>query len=385
MKRFKTTYPGVFYREVRRRGKKGIEKVYYIVFKKEGKFHEEKVGRHFVDDMTPARAATIRGERIEGKRISRKDKRDRDRALKEAEKESWTVLRLWNLYFADRVLSKSLRTDESRFNLYIKPDFGDKEPKNIILLDVDRLRHKQLKNKSPQTQKHVLSLFLRIIKFGTSRNLCKILPFQIKLPEVNNTKIEDLTHDEIKRLLEVIEKDTHPQAGTIMKMALYTGMRKGELLKLKWQDVDAERGFIALRDPKGGQDQKIPLNDITRNLLDNYPKTESPFIFPGRGGKQRQDIKKPVNEIKKKAGLPKDFRPLHGLRHVFASMLASSGDVDMFVLQKLLTHKDGRMTQRYAHLRDETLKDASNLAGQILKSAMEPKKDKIVKIEKELK
>lgn len=64
--------------------------------------------------------------------------------------------------------------------------------------------------------------------------------------------------------------------------------------------------------------------------------------------------------------MPDDFRPLHGLRHVYASMLASSGQVDMYTLQKLLTHKSPLMTQRYAHLRDESLKRASNLAGSII-------------------
>ncbi len=70
------------------------------------------------------------------------------------------------------------------------------------------------------------------------------------------------------------------------------------------------------------------------------------------------------------SGLPKDFRPLHGLRHVFASMLASSGQVDMYTLQKLLTHKSPLMTQRYAHLRDDTLKRASNLAGDLINQAV---------------
>lgn len=57
---------------------------------------------------------------------------------------------------------------------------------------------------------------------------------------------------------------------------------------------------------------------------------------------------------------------MHGLRHTFASMLASSGEVDLYTLQRLLTHKSPTMTQRYAHLRDETLKKAANVAGRII-------------------
>ena len=119
----------------------------------------------------------------------------------------------------------------------------------------------------------------------------------------------------------------------------------------------------------------IFIND-KRIDLENHPRTRSPYVFPGRGGQRRTDINKAVNEIKKEAGLPKDFRPLHGLRHVYASMLASSGKVGMYELQKLLTHKDPKMTQRYAHLRDYALKKAGNVAGDLIKQATKKHKKK---------
>jgi len=103
-----------------------------------------------------------------------------------------------------------------------------------------------------------------------------------------------------------------------------------------------------------------------------------------------------LREIKKKHGLPSDFevkwtkispaksqfylewmdyffddddlhfRALPGLRHVYASMLASSGQVDLYTLQKLLTHRSSAMTVRHAHLRDEALRNAANLAGNLI-------------------
>jgi hypothetical protein len=74
--------------------------------------------------------------------------------------------------------------------------------------------------------------------------------------------------------------------------------------------------------------------DAASNLLKTHPRTRSLYVFPGRGGQQRTDIKHQVNRIKDDAGLPKDFRALHGLRHTYASMLASSGEVGMYTLQK---------------------------------------------------
>ncbi len=368
-KREKTKYPGVFYRETKRVGGPGTEKVYYIVFKQNGKVFEEKVGKQFIDDMTPAKAASIRAERIEGKRESRKAIREAQEALKDAESNRWTVERLWEKYTVSRNL-KGIVTDQNRFQNYIKPSFGDKEPQEIAPLDVDRLRINLLKKRKPQTVKHVLVLLKRIVNFGVKLGLCEGLAFQMDMPKVRNEKTEDLTPEQLARLLKAISEDPCIHAANIMRMALFTGMRRGELFRLRWDDIDFERGFIKIRDPKGGENQTIPLNDPAREVLHSHIRTKSPYVFFGRRGQQRIEIKHQVNRIKKAARLPKDFRPIHGLRHVYASMLASSGQVDMYTLQKLLTHKTPIMTQRYAHLRDETLKKASNLAGELVNNAV---------------
>ena len=365
-KRYKTIYPGVYFIKGKAIGSQKTERIYYIMYRKNGKQIHEKAGRQFQDDMTAARANSLRSEKIEGRQLSNKEKREDEKARKEAETNKWTVNRLWVEYKKNKPNLKGIKTDENRFENYIKLHFGDKEPKEIIPLDVDRLRLKLLKTKSPGTVKNILELLRRIINFAKKKNLCEGLKFTIEMPKVHNLRTEDLSLAQLQGLLKAIEKDTHTHAGTLMLMVLYTGMRRGELFKLKWKDIDFDRGFINIVDPKGGPSQKIPLNDAARSILKSHIKTKSQYVFPGRGGRQRTDINKAVNQIKKEAKLPKNFRPLHGLRHVYASMLASSGEVDMYTLQKLLTHKSPLMTQRYAHLRDETLKKASNLAGEIV-------------------
>jgi integrase len=361
MKRHRTTYPGVFYREAERIGGNGLERVYYIVFKKDGKVFEEKAGRQYADDMTPARAARIRAERIENRRKSPKEIRAGKAATK------WTVGRLWQEYTHDKPATQSWRQDGYRFENYLKATFAAKEPKQISQIEVHRLRINLLKTLAAQTVKHILVLLQRIILFGVKRGLCQGLNFKIEFPKLNNLKTEDLSLEQLSDLLTAINADHDIQAGNFMKMALFTGMRRGELLKLQWQDVDFERGFIHIRGPKGGKDQSIPLNLAAQELLEDHPRDHiSPYVFPGRGGKQRTSPPWRVNFIRERAGLPKDFRPLHGLRHTYASMLASSGQVDLYTLQKLLTHKSAAMTQRYAHLRDEALRRASDLAGELL-------------------
>jgi integrase len=372
--RIKTKYPGVYYVEVD--GKTGPERIYYIRYRKQGKVIEEKAGFQYADDMTEAKASGIRADRVRGKDKSNNEKRAAEKAAKLSVADKYTLNRLWEEYEKNKTDSKAFKVDKYRFDKHIKPILGDKEPHEIIRLDVDRLRVKLSKSFKPQTVKHVLALLKRIIHFGAKRQLCRELSFPMDTIKVDNRTTEDLTADQLRSLLKAISESTDIEAANIMRMALFTGMRRGELFKLQWKDIDFERGFITIgHDPKGGVSQKIPLNDEARDVLKNHPKTAA-NVFVRSDGKPFTDISRRVNPIKKAAGIGADFRALHGLRHTYASILASSGQVDMYTLQKLMTHKSPVMTQRYAHLRDETLRSASSLAGRIINQAAKEKDQK---------
>jgi integrase len=287
---------------------------------------------------------------------------------------------LWEEYKTNKPPTKSIATDDNRFKKHILPILGHKQLKELAPLDLDRLRINLGKKLKPQTVKHVIGLIKRLSNFGVSKRLCEGIGFKITVPKVSNLKTEDLSAEEMKKLLEAMKENSHPRAGDMMRLALYTGMRRGEMFKLTWEDIDFQRNFIRLREPEGGDDQTIPMNEFARQLLLNRPRfKDSPYVFPGQKGKELTDINHALAEIKGAAGLPKDFRVLHGLRHVFASMLASSGQVDLYTLQKLLTHKSPIMTQRYAHLRDETLIRASVLAGELVNKIVQSKETKIEK------
>ena len=380
MKRFPTDKPGVFYRTAKRIGGRGTERVYYVLFKKDGKVFEEKVGRQYADDMTPSKASLIRAARIEGRRKSRKEIREAQQAVKDR----WTITKLWEDYQEKHSDLKGLTQDECRFNLYIKPNLGDKEPSELVPLDVDRIRVKLSKTKSAATVKNTLELLRRILNYAADRQLCAIPGFKIKLPTINNLRTEDLSSEQMNKLLQILragvitnkdESETliEPDARDAMLLALSSGMRRMEIFRLEWKDVDFRRGFITIRNPKGGTDQTIPMSDAARQVLESRSENKSPFVFPSKrkresGKKQthRTDASKQFRMIRDAAGLPKDFRPMHGLRHAFASHLASSGEVDLYTIQRLLTHKSPAMTMRYAHLRDEALRRASNLVGELI-------------------
>ena len=368
-KRIRTEYVGVYYRMTPRigTGGKGLEKSYYITFKVNGRKIEEAVGKQFIDAMTPAKAARIRADRIEGRRESRKDTRERIQAEAAAAADAWTIDRLADEYFKGRRQGKARDVDRGRYDKYLKPVFGGKEPGELIRLDCDRLRIRLLKKLKPQTVAHVLNVLTWIINFGYHNGFTAPLAFKITKPVVSNLKTENLTDSQLKALLKAISESDHPYAGDMMLLALFTGMRRGEMFKLTWADVDFDRHLIAIRDPKGKVNEIIPMSEAAAAILSDRPRVKGvDHVFPGRRGESLVDVKKAVNAIKAAAGLPADFRGLHGLRHVFASLLASSGRVSMIELQKLLTHKDQRMTQRYIHLHDQSLRRGADVAVDVI-------------------
>ena len=142
----------------------------------------------------------------------------------------------------------------------------------------------------------------------------------------------------------------------MVRFALCTGCRKSEIFKLEWRDIDFGKKLFTLRDPKG-RSATLPFSEKACEVL--YKAQElngkSKWVFANRFGKRRKHFGATWERIKVKARLPKEFR-FHDLRHTYATYLASSGKVDPYTLQKLLNHQSPAMTQRYAHLLDESLR-----------------------------
>lgn len=381
--RIKTDYPGVYYYVQPRLGGTGTEKVFYVVFKRAGKVREEVAGRQYRDNMTPAKANSIRSALVEGKKELAKQTRERKRAERAALENRPTLAKLWGEYLVQKTASRALDCDNGRFQKHIAPTLGGKEPSELVTLDVDRLRVALLKTHSPQTAKHVLALLKRIIMFGVRAGL--IDPpspkrFNIKMPSFDNQLTETLSDEQLSALLKAAAADENQKAGALVLLALATGLRRLEMLRLKWQDVDLDAGFITLPRTKSGKVQRVPLNGMAREVLDGMPKTAE-HVFPGgKEGQHVQNLYPALRRIRERAGLPPTMRPLHAWRHVYASRLASSGE-SLYVVQKLLRHSDGRMTARYSHLADETLKRAAETASGIMQKATEARPANVVNME----
>ena len=197
-------------------------------------------------------------------------------------------------------------------------------------------------------------------------------------PEVEWLKVEPQEFDfldfaEAKRLLDAADGEWR----TMILVALRTGMRMGELLALRWQDVDLVAGRITVRQnavkgkigtPKSGKAREIALSNDTRAALKSHRHLRGPLVFCDMSGRMLKytELRHPLWRTCKKAGL----RPLgwHALRHSFASHLVMRG-VPLKAVQELLGHSTIQMTMRYAHLGPQVTRDAVNLSDQEVSEA----------------
>ncbi len=289
-----------------------------------------------------------------------------------------TLDEVWNKYVdVYKVEGKAYNKELSRYKTHIQPRFGKKQLDSINEMSIQKLIMDMKKNKSARgepysakTIKNTIELLSRLFNFAikqriySKENPCKF----VKTPRVNNEVVNSLSVSQTKRLLEVLDNYSDVETANLVKLMIFTGMRRGEAFKLEWQDIDFDRGFIHIRNPKGGKDEYIPLNAKALKVLESqnkYKRGNVELVFPSNKNTVRSDINRAWAKIKRLAELPYNFR-LHDLRHTFASLLASSGKVDIYTLQKLMTHKTPQMTQRYAHLIEGALKQGTEALVDIL-------------------
>lgn len=170
-----------------------------------------------------------------------------------------------------------------------------------------------------------------------------------------------LTPEETQRLLDALEKSRSTQLKYIVPLLLLLGCRKRELLDSRWSDFDLELRNWRIPMSKSGKSRHVPLSMAAVEILSQLPRWEGcPYVIPNpRTLLPFVQIQRPWDNVKKAAGLP-DVR-IHDLRHSMASNMVNSGQ-SLFLVSKVLGHTTLRMTERYAHLNQETLLAAVDAA-----------------------
>lgn len=254
---------------------------------------------------------------------------------------------------------RSWRRDEGSLK-HILLFFKGRTLQDIGPADLERYKAERKAEASPATINREIAclktLFNKAIEWGKIE--INSLRTVKKLRE-NNARERILTAEEARRLIECASPGIRP----ILLIALNTGMRRNEILNLKWADVDLVKGFILISDSKSGKSRKVPMNAAVFETFRGRSR-DSEYVFYNPKTKNHiKDIKTAFKAACRRAEI-KGLR-LHDLRHTAASKMIEAG-VDLVTVSKILGHASIQMTMRYAHPTPENMRLAVAKLGEIL-------------------
>lgn len=391
---------GLQYREHATRKHNGRADRYFVVrWYRQGKCLSEAIG-WASDGWNVAKASGVVGELQQNYKRGIKpttlaearemeEQRQQTEAIERAKAEAsrLTFRQFFNDHYVPKAKKRkrTWRDDVLRAEKRILPDIGDL-PLDMVTPDrIEQLRDDLYEDGlSDATVKHVLAVIRRVYNVAALTTIEGVPVFvgespmaHIEMPTVTNRRERFLTHDEADRILaECIKRRDntnnamHAQGWQDVHdsviLALYAGLRLGEVQRLEWADVNFFAGIITIKNEKdrkpGGS---VPMNSIVRDMLTRRNKERDKrqkLVVPPMWGEVK-DISHTFSDLVNELGLNDDATSnlqrivFHSLRHTFASWMAMNG-VDLNRIRKLMRHKTLTMTQRYAHLLPDATQDA---------------------------
>ena len=228
----------------------------------------------------------------------------------------------------------------------------------------DFVRKRQAAGASNSNINHALRLLRRMfwLQVEESRMPSNLVP-HFPLLKSDRPREDYLTAAEYEKVLAEFPAALKP----LLICAYHTGARRGELLKLKWADVNLQRGLITFRDTKNGTDRDVPIIGTLPETLESLraanPQTE--FVFVRGNGEKVRDFKRAWKNATERAGVP--GRRFHGLRRGMAVNLMAAG-IDSQTARKITGHRDAATFERYRVLQQAAIIDAgAKLEGQLKK------------------
>lgn len=294
-----------------------------------------------------------------------------------------------------KLRASTAKSYQCHFDLHILPEIGSMKIDQVKRSDVSRL-HRKVGKKKPGAANRMLATLSSMYGYAASEEIlsegCNPVR-EIELFEENFME-RYLTTDEIGRLGQaLIEAETiglpwtvdetkvttkhapkeenrrtviDPYAADALRLLLLTGARSSEILGLRWEYVDLERGLLLLPDSKTGK-KVIILNAPALEILSSITRI-GPYVIAGKDPKKpRYGLAKPWGRILRRAGIA--HARIHDLRHTHASFGINSG-LSLAMIGRLLGHLNGKTTARYSHLADDPTRKASDQIGGLLSTAL---------------
>lgn len=350
MARKRTKFTGVYYRETTTNDKP--DKTYYIRYKDtSNKDVELKIGK-FSEGIREQYCNLKRNELLTKLRLGE------EVHLKHRQKDKILLKDIAEEYFNTRTESESKNKDISSYKKHLLSYFKDIDLNTVNKKDIQLFKKIKLETPlAPKTVNNILTLLGTIVKFGINEELLTndISKF-IKKDNVDNDRERFLTVNEIKKLYKAVEDDK--RLYLFCKLSLTTGARLASTMNIRKNDIDFTHKILTLKDFKNNTTYKAFLKDDVAELLREYTAgiEHAEKLFDVN----ETTIQKPLREIlntlfnkKLDSNDRKNRVVIHTLRHTFASHLAING-TPIFTIQKLMNHKDIKMTLRYAKLADHS-------------------------------
>lgn len=285
--------------------------------------------------------------------------------------------------------ASSLATDRSNIERHIKPLLGRSVVRAVTTDDVEQIQRDIAAGKTATdvktrqrgraivrggkgTAARSVSLLGAIFSYAVKQGIRSGNPVSGVTLYRGPAKERYLSASELARLGEALEsaekRGENLFAVAAIRLLVLTGARKSEILGLRWEEVDSERGYFRLPDSKTDQ-RTIPLGAPALQLLANLPREDgNPHVLPSfKGSGHLVGLQKIWNRIRFQADLS-DVR-LHDLRHSFASVAVAGGD-SLYLVSKVLGHRQSRTTEGYAHLADDPVRAVANRASEQISAAM---------------
>jgi integrase len=339
-------------------------KTYYQRYRDQRGFERQyKIGPTNVLSLSQARrkALAIRAEAVLGN-----DPHRRRKELREIPTLAIFTESQYLPYARDA--KRSWKTDEAILRLHILPVLGrlplDEISNQLIAGLLQRLREQGYASGTTNRVLVLLRFMFNLAKkWGVPNTSDNPTVGLATVPDVCRERY--LSEQELDNLLSALDSDENQVAAKAIKLLLLTGARRNEVTHAKWEYVDWAQRTLLVPIAKTGRPRLIALNGAALELLRAVPRIpDNPYIFPSPiTGRPSKSMHFPWTRIRRVARL-KNLR-LHDLRHSFASFLVNGG-VSLYVVQGLLGHTQPRMTQRYAHLAQDTLLTAAEVVGQVV-------------------
>ena len=332
-------------------------------------------------DGSPWTALTARAE---ARRLLAEVALGRDPAEEKAkDRAGLTIAELCDWYVEEGCTTKkpsTLVTDCSRIELHIKPLLGRKRVADIKRGHVETWFRDIASGKTGHGGKgaatRTLGLLGSIFSFAVAHGQREDNPTQgvKKFPDRHMTRF--LSPAELARLGEALrlaeQAGENSLAVAAIRLLALTGCRRGEVLGLRWHEIDFQHSCLRLADSKTGE-RMVPLGAPAREVLAGMPRAEdATYVMPG------VNLKSSWRRVCSLAGL--EGVRLHDLRHSFASVGAGGGN-SLLVIGALLGHRVAATTQRYAHLADDPVRSAAeSISGHIAAAMSGGEKAEVVRL-----